>query len=69
MSVLILRSTSLLLVAFLILLEKFCELLVISELLLFHRHDLVDVCLEILQVVHKDFLISNKVIDISCVLS
>ena len=68
-SIRIILDASLLLISFFVFLEKLRELLIILKLLFFHWYDLVDMCLEILKVVHENFLVSNKVIDVCRVLS
>ena len=48
--------------------EEVSKLLVVLELLLFHRHDLLDVGLEVLQVLHQGLLLLLEVVDLVAVL-
>lgn len=57
-----------LVVALLILLQELGKLLVIGHFLLLHRHDLLDVCLELSQVVHQHLLLLGELDDVCVVL-
>ena len=48
----------------LVFLEEFCELLIVLELLFFHRNYFVDVILEIFKIVHQHLLLLYKFVDL-----
>jgi hypothetical protein len=60
---------ALLLIGVLVFLEKVCKLFIILQFLLFHGDNLVDKCLEILQMIHQLLLVSHEIVDGGSVLS
>lgn len=66
-NLLVAQRNSRLFLAFLILLEELCELLVVFEFLLFHRDDCPDISFEMLQMTHDNLLLLYKIVDVLCI--